>query len=246
MRVVYTPPRQSVSKPPVSSGNFARTLIVVLVLAFMAAGLFHLYRNGGVPGLQQPLAHSFNPTSQSPNASTQPDAMSFLQQLTSSTPVLALWRRQELAEFSLEAPFTLTAQTPQTKGLNNIQLRQITERYRWQGISSDGFLVQAEFLQIDGTRTLSMEDGVKGLIRPLAEKMGDSAPVYRSVSTFVNGLAARRISYTHAFNTRIWHMETLIVQANRKMFFAGVIYPGETRGADADRVLNSVNIHIGR
>jgi hypothetical protein len=140
----------------------------------------------------------------------------------------------------------LITHAPPTKGLTDFQLQQMTQRYRWQGVSSDGFLVLADYFQIDGMHTLSMEDGVKGSIIPLAAHLGDSAPAYRSISTFVNGLAARRISYAHVHDGKNWHVESLAVQANRKMFFACAIFPGEARMEDAQRVLNSMNIHLGR
>jgi hypothetical protein len=260
MRVVYKPPRQQVSEPTERSGNFGQTFGMVLFLAFGAAGLFHFYRNSelSLPQLQQRRnAPASAMTLQSPGApapaefpaaatESKAGSPSLLQRLGEFfPPQQASWSHHDLAEFSLDSPVPLTQRTPSTQGLAYSQLQQVVQRFRWEGMSPDGFQVQAEYFEIDGMHTLSLEDGVKGSIRTVAARVGDSAPVYRSVPTFVNGLSARRISYAHSFNGMNWHVEEVVAQANRKMFFACVIFPGETRAGDAQRVLNSLNIHIG-
>jgi hypothetical protein len=239
-----------------NSRAFGRRLVLVLFLALGTAGVFHLYRTGQAPLIDRAIDvfHvSLITSPPAPPASTQPVDRAFPQPPSSASPqpptsssprqtALTSWSRQNLADFSLEAPFTLTQEAPSTQGLNQIQTRQIVNFLGWTGKAADGFQVGAVFLQIDGTRTLSLEDGVKGVVRHFAARMGDPDPEYRKADAFVNGLPARRISYARGFNAMNQHMEGLVVQANRKIMAAIVIFPGETRMADAQRVLGSMTV----
>jgi hypothetical protein len=209
---------------------FGRRLMLVLFLAAGAAGVVHLYRNGQVPLLDRAIQVLQSELGISSEPSSSPQA---------ATP--ETWSRQDLAELSLEAPFTLARNTPTNQGLNSFQTRQITQRYDWSAKAADGFQVEVLFLQIDGTHTLSLEDGVKGLVRSFAMRAGDSNPVYRSASVFVNGLPSRRISYESSGV----HMEALVVQASRKAMGVVVGFRGDARTADAERILDSVTVRAG-
>jgi len=82
MKIVYRPPQPE--KPvflerPLA---FGRRLLLVLLLALGTAGIFHLYRNGRVPGILKTLQdfeRSLEKPMQSPPASKQPSGASPLQ-----------------------------------------------------------------------------------------------------------------------------------------------------------------------
>jgi hypothetical protein len=218
-----------------------------MLFALGTAGIFHLYRNGQAQvilkalqdvehSVAKPLQATADSTPSGASSPQQQSSSSFIQQLTGS------WSRQDFADISVEAPFTLTQYTPGNQGLKPNQLRQIVQRNQWIGKSADGFQVEAVFFQIDGTHTYSLEDGAEGPLRLFAMKAGDPNPAFRKSDVFVNGLPARRISYARAFNGTNQHLEELLVQANRKVMGVVVSFPGDSRISDAERVLSSMSV----
>ena len=237
MKVVYRPPQPEKTASLKRPLAFGRRLLLVLLCALGTAGVFHLYRSGYAPGILkflQDFEHAIAKPLQSTPDPTQPGAASPLQQSTGS------WSRQEFAELSVEAPVTLTPYTPTNQGLKAGQLRQIVQRLQWVGESADGFHVEAVFIQIDGSHTYSLEDGATGPVRAFAMHVGDSNPAFRRADVFVNGLPARRISYARATGGTNQHLEELVVQANQRIMGVVVCFPGESRSADAERVLDSM------
>ena len=212
--------------------RFLRKVLLVILAALAAAGGIHLYRKWDLSHFQQSLWG----TEASRAAADTPKLQ----------PLSNAWVRQDVAEMSLEAPVTLIQYKASTKGLPAEFLQQVVYQHNWGGKAEDGFQVEVVSYMIDGTHTLSLEDAAMGAIRTFAAAAGDSRPVFRKTDGWVNGLAARRISYERTVKGKTWHLEGTVVQNRRQMLGVAVIFTGETRKVDAERVLRSLHIQTAK
>lgn len=152
------------------------------------------------------------------------------------------WTHQDLADISLEAPMPILRQPPSGKYFNQAQMRQILQLSEWEGKIGDEFSVGAFFMRIDGTHTLSMEDGVRGGIHYLSVKSGDPSPAVRRTDVWVDGVPGRYLSYTRVVNGVNWHFEMLILQNVRDALIIDVIFAGDGHLAESQRILSSVRV----
>ncbi len=232
--------------------GFGKTLAIVMFLAFAAAAVIHLYRNNQLPLVQQPLPGFDHALFDSPgsgggagsreNPSTgpsQPVDDRGRQVMTGN------WARQNFAALSVDAPVPLTSQSPDDHGLTPFQISQLVDRHEWAGRTADGFQVEALSFQIDGRHTLSLEDGARGPVLHFAKKCGDLNPAYGKVDGFVNGMAARHLSYRYGVGGSTRHLEELIVQNTRSMMGIVVTFTGDAHVGDAQRVLASLQVRAG-
>jgi hypothetical protein len=267
MNSIYRRPQPKKPRFQEQALAFGKRLLLALFLAFGTAGVFHLYRNGQAPiidgiiqGFQRLVATASQPTPATTQSGAVPGANSTQPGVNSSQPQPAArlpspstlppsqpsaftsWSRQDFGDFSLETPFAMNQEASTNQGLNAYQVRQIVHFNVWSGKATNDFQVGAIYLEIDGTHTLSLEDGVKGVVRYFAKRAGDADPLFRKADLFVNGLPARRISYMRMFNGTNQHMEGLVVQASRKIMGVVTTFAGDARFADAQRVLSSMDV----
>jgi hypothetical protein len=233
-------------------GRFGKRLAIVLFLSFAVAAVIHLYRNNQLPLVQQPLPGFDHALLDSPGSKEGEGA----RDNPSSGPSQAIddrgrqitvgaWARQNFAALSVDAPVPMTSQPPDDHGLTPFQISQLVDRHEWAGRTADGFQVEAVSFQIDGRHTLSLEDGARGPVLHFAKKCGDPNPAYGKVDGFVNGMAARHLSYRYGVGGSTRHLEELIVQNTRSMMGIVVTFTGDAHVGDAQRVLASLQVRAG-
>ena len=150
----------------------------------------------------------------------------------------AKWNRQTLTELSVETPVPLAPVMPKTDHLTPAQRRQIEAHQEWKGETQGGFLITSTYLKIDGTHTYSLEGGAQGEMRLIAALCGVSNPAIQKTDVGVDGLPARRLTYTHKRR----HFDEVIVQDSRKIWIVMTCAETERQTADARRVLQSIRI----
>ncbi len=156
------------------------------------------------------------------------------------------WSTRTMTDITLDAPFQFGPGPDVTKSLPP-QVRQSLDYYEIFD-SGDGTNPRATIsriaykagvaVSVDG----AVDGAMNGAMKPIAAAGGDANPHSTANKTTIDGLSARRASYSGRAGGGAVHLESVFVQNGQKLWQVQVIYTGDSSGPDAARILDSIHI----
>lgn len=153
------------------------------------------------------------------------------------------WARRTIKEVSVEAPFDFGAGPDVTGQIPPAAKAVIESMDTYQGSTrNQQFNVLVSRFSFKSGVPLNLDGAIKGAMTKGALAMGDSNPQFTTANTNLSGMEGRRASYHKMISGESVHMEGVVAGAGQRFWQVQVIYVGETRAADAARVLDSIVI----
>jgi len=160
------------------------------------------------------------------------------------------WATRELGDIALDAPYQFRPMADVSAKLPP-RIRDAMVRFEVFD-SGDGTNPQVSVSRMAYTlETLVSLDGamngaMSGAMKPVAESLGESNPQFSSTKTTLDGLPARRASYSGRKGKTVVHVDAIFVQSGQKLWQVQAISHGEGTAADAKRMLDSLHIKSDR
>jgi hypothetical protein len=160
------------------------------------------------------------------------------------------WTTRTLGDLSLDAPFQFGPGPDMTNKLPK-QIRDALAYYEVfdSGDSTNPRATVSRIAYTPETQVSldgAMNGAMNGGMRPVAAAAGDTNPQFSSTVTTIDGLPARRATYTGRARGTSVHLDAAFVQSGQKIWQVQVIYTGDSSASDSKRILDSIHINSAR
>lgn len=156
------------------------------------------------------------------------------------------WGKRDLGGLSLQAPFNF-GKGPDVYSSLPQEVRGMIESMTVFDSGSDTMpRTSVSSVKYKPQVQVSLDGAVAGAMREGAGAFGDANPQYKSNSTVVSGLPARRVSYSGKARGTPMHIEAVFVQDGQRIWQVQALFSSDVFTADATRLVGSVGVQKGQ